>query len=124
MGPPFPSGPSEETQHHVELINYFRLAVRHHLSEPRRFLQGGHTKSHFNELSRQDLSHNKNISIQTVSYHYHSIKQEGAERTDQETYFSISVSEHESRANSIRPMMVDVIKLKDVAGFVDSVCTT
>ncbi len=56
-------------------------------SEPRHFLQEGHAKSHFNELSRQDPLHNKNISIQTVSYHYHAIMQESAERKDQYFFF-------------------------------------
>lgn len=56
------------------------------LSELHCFLREGHAKSHFNELSRQDPLHNKNISIQTISYHYHAIRHEIAERKDQDFF--------------------------------------
>lgn len=46
----------------------------------------------------------------------------GKKEQREKIFFSNSVSEHKSCANSIGAVVLDVIKLKDVAGFVGSVC--
>lgn len=119
---PFPSGTSQEPQYHIESINYTRFACGSSVScilAPCRVHRGGRAKSHFNELSRQDPSHNKNISIQTVSYRYHTISPARTGSKDKKWTFSC-LKQYNTKTWSL--VAWGKWCFKDVVRFVGGVC--
>lgn len=123
--PPFASGPLEETQHHVELINYFRLTARHHFASRSLAVSFGKpTRNHILMSFHDRICR----TIKTFPLKRSLIIMmplgKKVQRGKTKTFFffpPFQFRKIKSFANSMGPMVLDVIKLKDVAGFVHSV---